>query len=90
MLHRMEYLNTNFCKVKKGPNILLKRNTNLVREVWKYKWNTSVDSALIDNSVYGGTLKRSYFIFSKKEIKDNAEKFRGYFKDTCTSFLYGP
>ena len=89
MLHRMEYLNTNFCKVKKGPNILLKRNTNLVREVWKYKWNTSVDSALIDNSVYGGTLKEATLSLVKKEIKDNAKNSGDISKILVQAFYMG-
>ena len=65
--------------MKKGPNILLKRNTNLVREVWKYKWNTSVDSALIDNSVYGGTLKEATLSLVKKKLKI-MRKIQGIFQ----------
>ena len=72
LLYRMEFLNTEFCKMLKGPNILLKKNMNLVREVWKYKWNTAVDSALIDNSVYGGTLKDAVITIIKKSIEENS------------------
>ena len=55
-LHRMTFLNTEFARRIKGPNLQLKRDKNLIREIWKYKWNTQVLSGLIDVSVHGATV----------------------------------
>ncbi len=54
--HRMVFLKTEFARRLKGPNLQLKKDKNLIREIWKYKWNTQVVSALIDVSVYGATI----------------------------------
>ncbi|MFZ5987549.1 MAG: DUF5682 family protein [Bacillota bacterium] len=57
--HIMRFLNTNFCVLTKGPDFTARKNTNLIREIWKYKWSTAVESSLIEVSVYGGTLKEA-------------------------------
>lgn len=57
--HIMEFLDTNFCTMEKGPDFIKRKNTNLVREVWKYKWTTKLQSALIELSVQGGSLKEA-------------------------------
>ena len=68
-MHRLDFLRTNFGRCIKGPDIILKRGMNLVREIWKYKWSTLVESTLIDNSVYGGTIKEATISILKKNIK---------------------
>ena len=72
-LHRMDFLNTKFCSLKKGPDILLKKNLNLVRETWTYKSSTVVNSELIDNSVYGATVEEAARTIVKKKIKESAK-----------------
>ncbi len=57
--HVMKFLNTDFCHMDKGPDFIKRENTNLVREVWKYKWTTKLESTLIELSVQGGTLKEA-------------------------------
>ncbi|WP_238899052.1 DUF5682 family protein [Clostridium sp. YIM B02500] len=57
--HIMKFLNTNFCFMEKGPDFIKRKNTNLVREVWKYKWTTKLQSTLIELSVHGGSLKEA-------------------------------
>jgi len=89
LFHRMVFLNTDFCKCTKGPNILLKKNTNLIRETWNYKWNTSVLSALIDNSVYGGTLKEAALTLVKKSIDENSKNSSDISKVLVESFNMG-
>lgn len=74
LLHRMNFLDTGFCKLVKGPNILLKKNLNIVRETWKYKYNTKVNAALIDSSVYGATLEEAVKTIAEKQIKENAQR----------------
>lgn len=57
--HIMKFLDTNFCSMEKGPDFINRKNTNLVREVWKYKWTSKLQSSLIELSVQGGSLKEA-------------------------------
>jgi hypothetical protein len=57
--HIMKFLETGFCIMDKGPDYIKRQNTNLIREVWKYKWTTRLESSLIELSVQGGTLKEA-------------------------------
>lgn len=57
--HRMFFLETAFAKRIKGPNLQRKKDKNLIREIWKYKWNVQVSSALIDVSVHGATVEEA-------------------------------
>ncbi len=67
--HRVDFLKTDFAKRIKGPNLQTGRDRNLMREVWKYKWNTQVMAALIDASVYGGSLEEAILSMVKQELK---------------------
>ncbi len=68
-LHRMVFLNTTFARRVKGPNLQLKRDRNLIREIWKYKWTTAVPTALIDVSVYGATIEEAVTSLVQKQLK---------------------
>ncbi len=57
--HRMVFLETAFARRTKGPNLQMKRDRNLIREIWKYKWNAQVPAALIDVSVHGATIEEA-------------------------------
>lgn len=67
--HRMMFLKTAFARKVKGPNLQLKKDKNLIREIWKYKWNAQVNSALIDVSVYGATIEEASMGLVKEELK---------------------
>ena len=68
-LNRMTYLKTAFARKVKGPNLQLKRDRNLMREIWKYKWNVQVNSALIEVSVYGATIEEAAVSLVKEALK---------------------
>lgn len=72
-LHMMLFLETGFCKKVKGPDFINKKNTSLVRETWKYRWSTSIESSLIEVSVYGGSLEEASGEFVKKRLKEMGE-----------------
>ncbi len=55
--HRLLFLQAPFARRTKGPNLQTGRDRNLMREIWKYKWNAQVMAALIDASVYGGSVE---------------------------------
>ena len=67
--NRMLYLNTAFARKIKGPNLQLKKDRNLMREIWKYKWSSQVNAALIEVSVYGATLEEAVISLVKEELK---------------------
>ncbi|MDE7298583.1 MAG: hypothetical protein K2N94_07105, partial [Lachnospiraceae bacterium] len=69
--HRMVFLKTEFAKRLKGPNLQLKRDKNLIREIWKYKWSTQVLSALIDVSVHGATVAEAAESLVREELKND-------------------
>lgn len=55
--HRLLFLQASYARRVKGPNLQTGRDRNLMREIWKYKWNAQVMAALIDASVYGGSVE---------------------------------
>ena len=57
--YRMDFLETNFTKKIRGANLIGRKDRNLIRETWKYKWNSQVMAALIDHSASGGTLEEA-------------------------------
>ncbi len=68
-LNRMNYLKTAFARKIKGPNLQLKRDRNLMREIWKYKWSIQVNSALIEVSVYGATIEEAAVSLVNEALK---------------------
>lgn len=69
-LYRLSFLDVVFAKKIKGANLVLKKDKNLIREVWKYKWKTSVISELIDKSVYGGSIYDACISIVTNELKE--------------------
>ncbi len=67
--YQMVFLGTAFVKKVKGPNLQLKKDKNLMREVWKYKWNIQVHAALIDVSVHGATVEEAAISLVKENLK---------------------
>ncbi|PGE94346.1 hypothetical protein COF51_24800 [Bacillus pseudomycoides] len=57
--HCLAFLGVPFCEKLRGPNLARKQNINLIRETWKYRFSAQVENALIDLSVYGGTVREA-------------------------------
>jgi len=70
-LYQMTFLDTGFAIRQKGPNLRLKKDRNLIREIWSYKWSTQVIAALIDKSVYGGTLEEACVSLVGNKLKED-------------------
>ncbi|MBE5933630.1 MAG: hypothetical protein E7263_09455 [Lachnospiraceae bacterium] len=70
-LYQMTFLDTGFAIRQKGPNLRLKKDRNLIREIWSYKWSTQVIAALIDKSVYGGTLEEACVSLVGSKLKED-------------------
>ncbi len=73
LLHIMLFLETGFCRKVKGPDFINKKNTSLVRETWKYRWSTAIESSLIEVSVYGGSLEEAAGEVVKRRLKETGE-----------------
>lgn len=59
LFHRLLFLQAPFARRVKGPNLQTGRDRNLMRESWKYKWSAQVMAALIEASVYGGSVEEA-------------------------------
>ena len=58
-LHQTEFLDCEFAKRSRGPDLLQNRDRNLIREIWEYRWSAAVDTALIEHAVSGGTVREA-------------------------------
>ena len=58
-LHQTEFLDCDFAKRRRGPDLINKRDRNLIREIWEYHWTAAVDTALIEHAVSGGTVREA-------------------------------
>ncbi len=70
-MYQMTFLDTGFAIRQKGPNLRLKKDRNLIREIWTYKWSTQVIAELIDKSVHGGTLEEACVSIAKSKLKED-------------------
>ena len=58
-LHRTVFLDCEFAKRRRGPDLLKNKDRNLIREVWEYRWTAALDGALIEHAVSGGTVREA-------------------------------
>ncbi|WP_440109022.1 DUF5682 family protein [Paenibacillus sp. QZ-Y1] len=55
----ISYLVPEFSKRQSGPDWIAQRDMNLVRETWVYTYSSRIEARLIENSIYGGTLREA-------------------------------
>ncbi len=67
--HRLLFLQATYARRVKGPNLQTGRDRNLIREIWKYKWSAQVMAALIDASVYGGSVEEAARGLAAEQLK---------------------
>lgn len=58
-LHQTLFLDCGFAQRKKGPDLQRRKDRNLIRELWSYRWTASVEVALIEHAVSGSTLEEA-------------------------------
>ena len=58
-LHQTEFLDCDFAKRSRGPDLIHNWDRNLIREIWEYRWSAAVDTALIEHAVSGGTVREA-------------------------------
>ena len=88
--HKMRFLEIGFCKIIKGPDYIEKKDKNLAREIWKYKYNSQVEASLIDKSVYGTSVEELCLNFIKDKLKSrlNAEEISKLIIESTVMGLY--
>lgn len=69
LFHRLLFLQAPYARRIKGPNLQTGRDRNLMREIWKYKWSAQVMAALIEASVYGGTVEEAVKGLVQEQLK---------------------
>lgn len=75
-LNRMVFLQTEFAKKTKGPDLCLGRDRNMMRETWICRWRPSVGAALMDVSVRGAVIEEAVISLVREQIQkeNDAEK----------------
>ncbi|MDP4146328.1 MAG: DUF5682 family protein [Bacillota bacterium] len=68
-LYTLNFLSVNLGTMLHGPDFIGRKNTNLIRESWKYAWSSSVEARLIEISVYGSTIKEAAVELCIKELE---------------------
>lgn len=58
-LYQMDFLGTDFARRKKGADLLARRDKSRIREVWTYRFSSQVLAALVDRSMFGGTVSEA-------------------------------
>lgn len=72
-MHRMDFLGTGFTKRKKGPNLRLRKDRNLIREIWEYHYQPQVTSVLIESAMYGGTIEEACRALADKGFQEETD-----------------
>lgn len=67
--HQMSYLETGFCTYEKGLDDHVGIGRILLRERWKYRYTPKVQAVLIDQCVYGGTIREVCIYLLTKGMK---------------------
>lgn len=58
-LHQSLVLECGFAQQTKGPDLVHRKDRNLIRESWTYRWTAAVDAALIEHAVSGATVREA-------------------------------
>ncbi|MDE6088223.1 MAG: hypothetical protein K2G25_07545, partial [Oscillospiraceae bacterium] len=69
--HRMQFLQTEFCKRLKGADLHRNKDRNRVRELWRYCRNPQTDAALVDHTIDGATLGTACHSVAIRQIRTN-------------------
>ncbi|MED1788397.1 DUF5682 family protein [Brevibacillus laterosporus] len=57
--HCLQFLVPEFCQKITGPDWVGNQHIHVVRESWDYSYSSYVEARLIENSIYGGSVKEA-------------------------------
>ena len=66
--HKMEFLQTEFCKMTKGADLHANKDRSRVRELWRYCRSPQTDAVLVDHTTDGSTLEEACKTVASKMI----------------------
>jgi hypothetical protein len=69
--HQLDFLETGFCRCIKGPDYVTGKSKNLVREEWACRYDSKVETSLIDNSVFGATVSEACAVLTARRFRDS-------------------
>lgn len=72
-LNRMVFLQTEFARKTKGPDLRLGRDRNMMRETWICRFRPSVAAALMDVSVRGAVIEEAVTSLVREELKTESD-----------------
>lgn len=67
--HQIQFLKTDFCTYQKGQDEHTGIGRILLRETWQYRFTPKVQAVLIDQCVYGGTVREACLYLLTKSIQ---------------------
>lgn len=76
-LHQTDFLECGFARRIKGPDLKRRKDRNLIREIWEYRWSAVVDAALIEHSVSGATMKDACSTELRRQMAEAARSEQG-------------
>ncbi|WP_046214475.1 DUF5682 family protein [Paenibacillus wulumuqiensis] len=69
LLHCMNFLETELAVMESGPDWVAYRDVNLMRETWTYTYSSYTEARLIENSIYGGTIREAAAHRAEEQIR---------------------
>jgi hypothetical protein len=70
-LHQLAFLETGFCRRCSGPDYVNGKDKNLVRELWEYRYDSGVETVLIDVSVFGASVAEAAENTAARQFRDS-------------------
>lgn len=58
-LHEVRLLGVPFAQLVRGPDFAAGRSLDRIQEVWSYRWSPATESALIEASRFGGSVREA-------------------------------
>ncbi|MDR2768475.1 MAG: DUF5682 family protein [Treponema sp.] len=68
--HQLVFLETGFCRCLSGPDYVSGRDKNLAREIWEYRYDSKVETVLVDKSVFGTTVAELCVTLARRSFAD--------------------
>lgn len=71
------FLGCEFAERKKGPDLRHRTDRSLIREIWTYHWSTTVETALIEQSILGSTMEQAAAAQLEKQMAQSSRACEG-------------
>ena len=69
-LHQSVFLDCDYARRDKGPDLLRGTGRNLIREHWVCQWSAGVEAALVEHAVWGSTVSEASAQLLRRRLAD--------------------